>query len=213
MNCPKCDAVIANENINIQKDIAKCELCNHVFMISEMVAPKTKFDPNLPPQGTWYTNDFENTIVGSTTRSKAAFFLVPFMVVWSGFSLGGIYGTQIISGKFNPIFALFGIPFIIGTVVLGAYVIMTIAGKIEITFNSEGGKIFTGVGKIGFTKSFLWKDINTIEESLSNMRSGSSNYYQINLIGQKRISFGSGLSDERRYYIMSVLRNHLKNRR
>ena len=213
MNCPKCDAVIANENINIQKDIAKCELCNHVFTISEIVAPKIKFDPNLPPEGTWYTNDFETTTVGSTTRSKAAFFLVPFMMVWSGFSLGGIYGTQIISGKFNPIFALFGIPFVIGTVVLGAYVIMTIAGKIEITYNNEGGKIFTGVGKIGFTKSFLWKDINTIEESLSNMKSGSSNYYQINLIGQKRISFGSGLNDERRYYIMSVLQNHLKNRR
>ncbi len=213
MNCPKCNAVIANENINIQKDIAKCDLCNHVFTISEIVAPKIKFDPNLPPEGTWYTNDFETTIVGSTTRSKAAFFLVPFMMVWSGFSLGGIYGTQIISGKFNPIFALFGIPFVIGTFVLGAYVIMTIAGKIEITYNNEGGKIFTGVGKIGFTKSFLWKDINTIEESLSNMKSGSSNYYQINLIGQKRISFGSGLSDERRYYIMSVLRNHLKNKR
>jgi hypothetical protein len=97
--------------------------------------------------------------------------------------------------------------------VLGAYVIMTIAGKIEITYNNEGGKIFTGVGKIGFTKSFVWKDINTIEESLSNIKSGSSNYYQINLIGQKRISFGSGLNDERRYYIMSVLRNHLKSRR
>lgn len=213
MNCPKCDSLIANENINIQKDIAKCTVCNNVFIISDIVSPKIKFDPNFPPDGTWYTNDFETTVVGATTKSKAAFFLIPFMIVWSGFSLGGIYGSQIISGNFNPILALFGIPFIIGTLVLGAYVLMTIVGKIEVTFNNDGGKIFTGIGKIGITKTFAWKDINVIEESLSNIRQGSRTYRQISLIGQKRTSFGSGLSDERRYYIMSVLQNHLKNRR
>lgn len=213
MNCPKCEAIIATENINIQKDIAKCSLCNSVFVISEIITPKSKFDPNIPPSGAWYSNDFETTVVGSTTRSNAAYFLIPFMIVWSGFSLGGIYGTQLITKSFNPILAIFGVPFIFGTVILSAFVIMSIAGKVEITYNNEGGKIFTGVGKIGFNKSFLWKDIQTIEEGISTIKRGSKNYFQINLIGQKRISFGAGLTPERRYYIMSVLRNYLKNRR
>ena len=212
MNCPNCNAIIANEDINIQKDIAKCQNCNHVFSISSNISTQRKFDANLPPKGAWYSNDFETTIVGAATRSAAAFFLVPFMIVWSGGSLGGIYGSQILSGNFNPFISLFGIPFLIGSVIFWSVTAMAIAGKVEIVFNNEGGKIFTGVGKIGFTKSFIWNDIDAVEESASNIRYPNSSSYKISLVGQKRISFGTGLNDERRYYVMSVLRNYLNSK-
>lgn len=209
MNCPNCYTEIKSEDINVQKDIAKCSTCGHVFAISSVFQSVSRFDANMPPQGAWYTSDFETTKVGATTRSPLAFFLVPFMIIWSGGSVGGIYGMQLVSGKFNLILSLFGIPFLIGSVVFWGVTMMAIFGKVEVTFNNEGGKIFTGIGRLGFTKTFLWKDIEAVEESMSNVRTQGSQQYQINLIGQSRVSFGTGLSNERRYYIMNVLRNSI----
>ncbi len=209
MNCPLCNAALQPEAINIQKDIAKCNTCGHVFAISSVFRHVSKFDVNLPPKGAWYTSDFVTTTVGATTRSPLAFFLAPFMVVWSGGSLGGIYGMQFVSGKFNLILSLFGIPFLIGSIVFWGVAMMAIFGKIEVTFDQESGKIFTGIGKLGYTKRFLWKDVEAVEESMSNVRTQGSQQYQINLVGQTRVSFGTGLSNERRYYIMNVLRAYL----
>lgn len=214
MNCPNCNAFIAREDIYMQSDIAKCQACNYVFKVSQAVSTQKKFNPDLPPEGAWYYNDFEKTIVGATTRTKGAVFLIPFMMLWSGFSLGGIYGTQFFNGQFNLLLSIFGIPFVIATIVFSAVIIMLMAGKIVVTFNSESGKIFTGIGKIGFTQSFRWEDVNTVEESISSFKSSSSgNAYMITLTGKNSLSFGRGLSDERRYYIISVLQSYLKNKR
>lgn len=213
MNCPDCNAFIAREDIYMQSDIAKCKACNNVFKISAAVLTQKKFNPDLPPDGAWYSNDFETTIVGATTRTKGAVFLIPFMMLWSGFSLGGIYGTQFIYGQFNVLLSIFGIPFIIGTIVFTVVIIMSIAGKIVITFNNESGKIFTGVGKVGLTQSFLWRDIETVEESISSIKSSSGNAYKITMTGKGGLSFGRGLSDERRSYIISVLQKYIKERR
>ena len=65
------------------------------------------------------------------------------MLVWSGASLGGIYGTQIIDREFDLIQSLFGIPFILGSLLFWTLALMAIWGKVEITLNNKGGKIFT----------------------------------------------------------------------
>lgn len=209
MKCLKCNTELKPEDINIQRDIAKCYKCGDVFTITTKLTPQRKFDVNLPPQGAWHINDFVTTTVGASTRSPLAFFIVPFMIVWSGFALGGIYGQQIASGKFNLIMSLFGIPFAVGAIVFWAIAMMSIFGKIVVTFDNVGGKIFTGIGKVGFTKSFNWIDVDKIEETSSNVKYNGKNSPHITLLGQKRTSFGSGLNDERRYFILSVLTSYL----
>lgn len=211
MKCIKCNTEIKIEDINVQKDIAKCYNCGNVFTISTRLVPPKKFDVSLPPQGAWHISDFVTTTVGATTRSPIAFFLVPFMIVWSGFALGGIYGQQILSGKFNLVLSLFGIPFLLGSILFWSIAMMAIFGKVVVTFDNVGGKIFTGIGKIGFTKSFNWNDVNTIEETTSSVKYNSKSSTQISLLGQKRTSFGAGLNDERRYFILGVLNNYLNS--
>ena len=211
MKCTECNAEIKPEDINVQKDIAKCYKCGNVFLISNKIGSRKNFDVNLPPQGAWYTSDFTTTTVGATTRSPIGFFLVPFMIVWSGFALGGIYGSQISSGKFNLVMSLFGIPFILGSVFFWGVALMTIFGKVEVFFDNVGGKIFTGIGKVGFTKTFDWNEVNTIEETISSKRYNNKSTPQISLIGQKRTSFGSGLNDERRYFVLGVMANYLNS--
>jgi hypothetical protein len=214
MNCPSCNTKISAQNINIQTDLAQCHHCDLIFKVSEQMykaqewsGGDLQFDVNNPPKGCWINrdkNDPNTVIVGATTRSWLALFLVPFMIVWSGGSLGGIYGSQIIDGEFNIFMSLFGIPFLLGSIVFWSLALMSIAGKIELTLNKNGGKVFTGVWKIGFTKGFSWDDISTVREDRSYSQKGGTTF-TICLEGKKRVSFGYGLSSERRYYLMKVI--------
>ncbi len=207
MKCPKCQNTVLTKNINIQTDIAKCDTCDHIFKISEsFVEINSMFDINNKPNGTWYNKDFNTTTLGATTRSLIAFFLIPFMIVWSGGALGGIYGTQIFTGKFDLFQSLFGIPFIIGAIVFWTVTLMAICGKVEIIFDNNGGKVFTGIGKIGRTKNFIWKEIASINEGKANFRYSGSHGSQIIFEGKNRMAFGTGLKDERRYYLLQSLR-------
>lgn len=199
MNCPQCSSEIQTENINIKADIAQCLKCKNVFKISENIEdPNDKnFSISNNPDGTWFKTEFNETIIGASTRSAAAFFLVPFMLVWSGGSLGGIYGSQIKNGEFNLLISLFGIPFILGSLLFWSLALMAIWGKVEITLNNKGGKIFTGIGSIGKTKHFLWSDVSTIKESQPNLRYPGS---------QGR---GIVLEERKEFHLAQVLKKHV----
>ena len=169
MNCPKCKFQITKEYINIMTDVAQCQHCDYIFKISEVLSNEIDdgFNINIPPGGAWIRTELNYIVIGATTRSPIAFFLVPFMIVWSGGSIGSIYGSQIVNGKFDPEMALFGIPFLIGSIIFWSIAAMAIWGKVEITIDNNGGKVFTGLQNIGLTKKFTWEDISTIKENQS----------------------------------------------
>ncbi|MBJ2175876.1 hypothetical protein JBL43_16600 [Aureibaculum sp. A20] len=217
MKCPKCNATINTEQINVKTDIAQCTSCGTLFKISENLGNDAydSFDKTNVVAGTWYKTEHNDTIIGATTRSPVAIFMVPFMLVWSGGSLSGIYGTQIIKGEFNLFLSLFGIPFIIGSIVFWGVTLMSIWGKVEVTLNNKGGKVFTGIGTIGLVKNFLWKDITALKEKKANLRYPGSQGGSLVFEGQKRISFGIGLKQERLYYLLraiksAIIKNHWK---
>ena len=114
-----------------------------VFRLSSLVQATASgpVDLNEPPPGAWYQEDFDGFVVGATTRHPIAFILVPFMCVWSGFSLGGIYGSQIAQGRFNLFESLFGIPFIIGTLIFGSMALMSVCGKVIVRVRDSGGNV------------------------------------------------------------------------
>ena len=207
MKCPNCQNEVVNENINIQTDMGKCQNCNHLFRVSENFdsSPKFAFDINQPPKGAWYKNDMQEIKLGATLRSPIAFFLVPFMLIWSGGSLGGIYGTQIANQEFSLLQSLFGIPFIIGTLIFGFFTLLVLFGKVELTIDRQGGKVFTGIGKLGKSKSFIWNEVSRIRENhiqnASNKQQG-----QIFIDAAQPIRFGLGLSPERQHYIFHALK-------
>ena len=213
MNCPKCNYTLPGENINIQANIGKCDSCGNVFSVSETINStiNNAFNINNPPSGTWFRRDYNEVIIGASTRSAIAFFLVPFMLIWSGGSLGGIYGTQIINGEFEVTSSLFGIPFLLGSLFFWGITVMAIWGKVEITMDRQGGNVFTGVGKIGLTKSFNWKHVSRVKEAPSKIGYPGSHGGKLVLDGADRISFGTGLNENRRYYVMSALQKILLN--
>jgi hypothetical protein len=218
VKCPLCETEILTDNINIQTDVARCHNCNNIFKISENLNANgdRTFDIDSPPKGAWIEKEIDSVKLGATTRSAFAFFLVPFMIVWSGGAIGGIYVTQIMAGKFELFQSLIGIPFILGAILFWSITFMTIWGKVEITFDKSGGKVFTGVGKFGIIKTFKWDEVDQIIERISRWNNSSNSQTAITLEGAKRIRFGTGLNDSRKYYLLrslQVYHNKIKNRR
>lgn len=207
MKCPKCNSSILNENINIQDNIAKCIRCENVFKASEgLDTSDSKFQINQPPHGAWYEPQPNEVIVGATTRSAAALYLIPFTCVWAGFSLGSIYGSQIANHEFSLSDSLFGIPFLIGTLFMLRMILMSVFGKVEIHANREGGVIFTGIGSIGRKTEFLWRDISNIHNGTTRPIFQRYDQEAIVMEGKSSITFGESLNDERQYYILNALR-------
>lgn len=158
------------------------------------------------PKGCWYRETMDGWIAGATTRSPVAFFIIPFMCIWSGASLGGIYGSQIIAGKFDLFMSLFGIPFVLGSVLFWSVAIMCVAGKVELTASGEDLTVFTGVGKLGWTKKITITQASRVYTSGINYHYPGSNNVNIIIEGPPNTRFGSGLSFVRQMFLSQLLR-------
>jgi hypothetical protein len=192
--CPKCRAEIPLEDVNVATDLALCRQCGQTWNYSELIQDSevANFVLQTPPKGVWFRETSPSAFeVGVSTRSAVAFFLVPFMCVWSGVSLGGIYGTQIAKKHFDLTASLFGIPFALGTLVVGGVAIMSICGKIVVTVEGDDGAIFNGVGPIGWRRRFNWRAVSAIRRTEKTGNRGSISK-QITLEGGKQISFAAG---------------------
>ena len=211
--CPRCHQRVPADQINISTDLAFCPPCNEGFKVSEVVdaSPVNLQVLDNPPSGAWLRREADKVVVGVSTRSPAAFFLVPFMCVWSGVSLGGIYGTQIMKGQFNWGMSLFGIPFVLGSVLFWSLALMAICGKVEVTLG-DNSSVFTGVGPLGWRRRFDWSAVQSIrEESAGTGRNGGSQMAVI-LEGAERVKVAAGVSEKRRYFLLTALKAQLAER-
>jgi len=212
ITCPACRSAISTDDVNVSTDIALCRRCDKTFSFAELALASTAPTANLsmPPRGAWFEQYPGGFRVGATTRSWGALFLVPFTCVWAGGSLGGIYGTQFLHHRFNLGTSLFGIPFLLGSCMLITMCLITVAGKIELTLRDDQLSIFTGVGLIGWTRRYLWSDFSLVREQM-----GGSNFNSnrrgpsLALEGKRKASFGGSWNDERRYFVLNVLRSML----
>jgi hypothetical protein len=212
--CPLCHSTIPLDDINVATDVALCRHCVKTFSVAEVVIDSASASADLttPPNGAWFEQRADGFRVGATTRSWMALFLVPFICAWSGASLGGIYGKQITTGEFNPTSSLFGLPFLIGTVFLLGYCAMMIIGKVEVSQLGGSLSVFTGVGPIGWTRSYQWSDFSSVrEDSRRNGFNWNRQAVVILLEGKRRAAFGTMLSEDRRYFVLSALRLKLRD--
>ncbi len=212
--CPACKSSIPIDDINVSTDIALCRTCGKTFSFSEFVRGSTTGGPDLssPPRGAWFEQFSQGFRVGASARSWMAVFLVPFTCVWAGFALSSIYGKQIKSGHLDPFASLFGLPFLIGSCFLIGMCAMTLAGKVEISQIEDRLTIFIGVGLLGWSRRFLWSDFTSVREDsrLSGFNFNGRGSIIV-LEGKRRVAFGTMLSEERRYFVVSALQKMLKN--
>jgi hypothetical protein len=223
--------------MNVRRDTANCPKCGEVFKLSDLVneaagktpvadggkdqaanvasaeqsrdANESPDDPTQsPPPGCAYHEGMTGWMAGARVRSVAAWFVIPFAAAWSGFSLGGIYGGQIESHQFNPAISLFGLPFIVGSVVLWSVALMYLAGKVVVECDGNELKVFTGIGGIGARTSVPLESVRAVDTVRT--RSGRSGFSDaIGVEARKDFKFGSLLSYTRQRFLVKVIRYKL----
>ncbi len=194
------------DDVNVSTDVALCRHCGQNWSYAELIQDNTtEIDLLNPPKGAWFRDTPPRGFqAGVSTRSAIAFFLVPFMCVWSGISLGGIYGTQFARGHFSLGISLFGIPFILGTLLFGGAAVMSACGKVTVTVEGDDGILFTGVGPIGLRRRFSWRNVTKVR--LTETYGRRSVCQQITFDGLKQYNFAGGINSERLNFMLAALR-------
>ena len=166
-DCPKCGKRVGMEDINVAADILLCGACGETSRFSEVVdreradeessADRTRLSAR-PPAHLRVESEPES-LDGRMTFvyrkfDRKALFLIPFTAVWSGFSMYGIYVRQFLEHRFDLKLSLFGIPFLLGTLVLVSVCLFGLFGRRVLTLTRGRGRYWFGVGPFGFGRSF-----------------------------------------------------------
>lgn len=207
-HCPTCAVPLLPENINLHTDLALCKGCGNLARPSELADDDfTPVTLTRPPKGAWYRQTMSETVIGATTRNPGAFFLIPFTFVWAGGSMTGIYGSQIQSGEFSLVMSLFGLPFLVGSIVLIATTLMSVCGKVEVRLRDRQGVIFVGVGGLGWKRRIHLDHIDTItEHGWSGANYPGHQGSGILLQGRSRLRFATNLNEPRRHFMLNALK-------
>ena len=209
--CPGCRQAIPLDDINIAKDIALCRGCGKVWTFSLIRAAQelAGVDLQKPPQGVRIVEDHRGeTRIRYHRISRALIFLIPFTACWSGLSMFGIYGSQFKKGQFNLGESLFGLPFLIGTVVLCSIILFGLFGRWEITIRRGEGTCFVGVGPAGWRRRFTFGPQASVSLEMSSYRVNQVPQEAITIHegGAKIISFGAPItSREAKVFIAAAM--------
>jgi hypothetical protein len=157
--CPDCEGSLPSADINVVAGTALCRECGSTHKFSELVASGRffSFDPFHPPNGVSFLQDADGIRVSATTRSAGAWFLAPFMCVWS-IGLSRIYGVFDLS---SPLFGIPIVMFILGTLVF--------CGRVTVAWKGDECTVYSGVGPFGWTRKLRCSSIQMIMEDDSSV--------------------------------------------
>jgi putative aminopeptidase FrvX len=102
-------------------------------------------------------------------------------------------------------------PFLLVGVAIIAGMAMTLAGQTRVTLTREEGKIFSGIGSIGWTRRFDITQVKrVIHEDKTWTDSDGDKRQKASIIidAEKRISFASELTAERRKFVAGRMAAH-----
>jgi hypothetical protein len=240
--CPKCGKNIPRENINVARDTAYCRECNLICALSDLTEHEDKsikegiFSLNEPIKGAWFRRDMFGVSMGASCRSLSTVAGVLFFALfWNGlvsiFVVDNIAQTLRCAGIPIPewfpnmpsskeglgmvlFLWLFLTPFIVvGMGMLGAAG-TALFGKYEITLSADRdiGKIFVGVGRIGWTRKFVPSQINVVH-IVDEGRPGARGWRQEKIFlwtkTGETIKFGTILTAKRRAFLLYALERSL----
>lgn len=213
--CPKCGAEVPLSDINVSADLMLCKSCGETSSFAEavnevgdesvLVKPPPKHlrietDPMDPER---------RTTITYKKISPLALFFVPFTCVWAGFSMMGIYGSQIIKGEFNLEQSLFGIPFLIGSTVLVCASLFMLFGKRVLELKGGEAKYFAGVFGIGLRKRFHYDCQTKVSRGAAAMQQRGQTIEEIQISpsdGSGKIRIFALTDDDALNYILEFLR-------
>ena len=196
------------DDINVSTDIALCRKCGKTcsFSMIRTLPNASTLLSKPPPKGVKVEQDMMGNGTTITYRRipGVVLFLIPFMVAWSGLSMGGLYWTQIRSGTFDLERSLFGIPFLIGTIVIISFILFGLFGKWTVHLNRGQGTVFAGVEKLGWKRKFTYNRNSLITIKTIVGSEGSHEVISVTT-DNTDFSFGAIIKDDAKAFIAATL--------
>ncbi|MES2996574.1 MAG: hypothetical protein V4733_07165 [Verrucomicrobiota bacterium] len=169
------------------------------------------FDELLPPKGVRIVNSMRGREIRYKRISPSVFFLIPFTAAWSGFSMTGIYGSQIEAGKFNPGLSLFGLPFLCGTIFLLSLIVFMLFGRSIIDWNEGQLRVKAGVGPLGWTRRISCGKDARVSIRMAKWRQDNQPVEQIVIEDDgKALKFGGGFPHETKRWIAEAVKRQIR---
>ena len=186
-NCPECGANVPLADMNVAADVALCRACGTRSRIAELResgddATDYKALSGPTPKHVKVVRDLNDPSGKVELRywkfSPVVLFLIPFTCVWSGMSIGVIYGSQIAKHALDWKLSLFGIPFLVGTVVLVGVILNMLFARRRLVLERGHGAYSAKVFGIGRARHF---DLNretklSVEQAAMQPKDGACNF-------------------------------------
>jgi hypothetical protein len=210
-----CGGGISLADVKVANDIALYRACGKTMPFSE-IAPipgSENVDLAHPPKGVRIE---ESPIHGRSIIyqkiSPVVFFLIPFAAAWSGFSMFGIYGSQLQKGKFDLASSLFGLPFLIGTLFLAFFILFNLFGRWRIGYSGGVLAAAMQVGPIGWTRRMICDKTARVSIRPAKWQKNNvpQNLIQVEYQGNT-LKFGSPIPDEAKAFIAEAIRRTIAN--
>jgi hypothetical protein len=207
--CPKCGAAIESNAVNASTDIAHCRACNTIHKLSEVVG-----QPELEaallvgvPKGAYERETLDGWVVGSTVRSGfLSAFLLIFAIGWNASFVASIVWA-IVQGRLGS--ALFLVmPLVMGLLV-GIVALFANVGAQEVRMASGVGEVFTGIGSIGWKRTFDPATVRGVRLTKSSTTVNDRVVDQIEIETDPGIGFGVLLTDPRKRWVGARVRERL----
>ncbi|NCA83588.1 MAG: hypothetical protein EOM72_12765 [Opitutae bacterium] len=209
--CPNCAKPLPLEDVNMAQDMALCRACGYAgtFLSASAIPRMTDEEMARPPKRVKLERGFDDALtITSRPKRTILLFLVPFTAFWSGISMGGIYIVPLATGQFEWKLGLFGLPFLIGTIVLVTVILNVLMGKTTVTLTK--GKVAVGTHLLGWRRirELACGPGTTVTIEKSGCRVNNVPQPEIVLRSEgKELKFGAmGLSGEALTYVAAVLR-------
>ena len=173
-------------------------------------ARKSGFDLSRSPSGAWFRRTGDGFEAGATVRSVIGYVAVPFWAFWAVTVVLMFRGFENLRGSSTAEKAF--LVLVAAIAVLALISLFLLFGRVVVRVEGGRGRVFTGLGPIGWPRRFRWDEIDTVrEEAGRHTFAGLGS--TIVLEGARRIRFGFFLADGRRYYLVKALEAMLAERR
>jgi hypothetical protein len=204
--CPRCRKPIPSDEIHMSSGTVHCTPCGEIFSIPELLARTTEpVDVQNLPDGVSFEEWEGGFRATASCRSLMAWFLVPFTMAWGGFSLSGIYGSQLLRGEFQLGASLFGLPFLLGSIFLTGLCLFLLFGFTSVECSGGQGRSTFGMGPFRWHRQFPSTEVTGID---FQPRAGETNASAALLLaGGRRVSVTLPNRSERAEAYLALLRH------
>jgi hypothetical protein len=216
-SCSACGAALAMDDVNVSADVGLCRACGRSgsFLMESSVPVLSDEEIARPPKRISLHRDFGDALsIVVRPKKGLLLFLLPFTAFWSGGSMAGIYVVPLLRGEFDWKAGLFGLPFLLGTVLLVSIILYLLFGKTTVTLKKGLVTLHTGVFGRGRTKELVCEKGTVVTLEPSSYRVNNVRQSEVVVSsGGKQLRFGAAsLSDEGKRYVAGVLRRAASGR-